>query len=106
MSLVEDIRLHYTEEKSPPDGPDLDYELVDGQWVKKDTETRQVSYEVVDDTPRWGDLIQVVFERDGTYVAVQDVRPGTEYQDWGDYGDPSIFEVEPYNVTVTKYKKV
>lgn len=106
MSLIEDVRMHYRHESYPPDGGDLDYDNVDGKWVEKDTTTERISYEVVDDSPRWGNLIQAVYQRGDEYVAVQDVEPATEMQHWGDYGDPSIFEVRPVEVTVTKYEKV
>lgn len=105
MSLLEDIKKHYESESYPPDGPDLDYELVDGEWVKTDTETKQVSYEVIDDTPRWGDRIQAVYQRGDELIAVEDVAPATEMQDWGDYGEPDIFAVKPVTVTVTRYEK-
>lgn len=108
MSLIEDIQKHYEHEKYPPDGPDLDYDYVDGQWVKRNDEvaTERVSHKVIDDTPRWGDVIQVVYKRGDKYVAVEDVAPGTEYQSWGDYGDPEIYECRPVEVTVTQYRKV
>lgn len=106
MSLLDDIKAHYEDEHYPPEGPDLDYVKVDGEWVKGDTETEQVFYAVIDDSPRWGDVIQVVYKRGDELVAIQDVRPATENQDWGDYGDPQIFPVRAEEVTVTKYVKV
>lgn len=106
MSLIDSIKAHYEEEKSPPDGPDLDYVKVDGEWVKGDTVTERVCYMVIDDTPRWGDRIQVIYRRGDELVAVEDIRPATEYQDWGDYGDPEIYPVKAEQVTVTKYERV
>lgn len=106
MSLLEDLNKWYEDEHYPPDGPELDQEFVDGKWQDKGTETEQVSYEVIDDSPRWGDRIQAVYKRDDVFMAVQDVRPATEEQDWGDYGAPDIFEVAPVRVTITKYEKV
>lgn len=106
MSLLDDVKHWYTLESYPADGPELDMEEVGGEWVSKDTDTEQVSYKVIDDSPRWGDRIQVVYKRGDELVAVQDVRPATEMQDWGDYGDPDIFEVKAVEVTVTKYERV
>lgn len=105
MSLLDDILTHYESECSPPDGPDLDYIQVDGEWVKGSTNTKQISYEVIDDSPRWGDRIQAVYQRGNEIVAVEDVEPATEIQNWGDYGDPTIYVAVPEIVTVTKYRK-
>lgn len=93
-NLLEALKDWYKDESYPADGPEL------GEGVK------QVSYEIVDDSPRWGSVIQVVYTDGENFVAVQDVEPATEMQDWGDYGDPEIFEVRPVEVTVTKYEKV
>lgn len=54
---------------------------------------------------RWGNRKMWVFNTDDQYVAVVDVEPATEYQDWGDYGRPEIYRVEPYQVTTTRYKR-
>lgn len=107
MSLIDDVRAHYQAESYPPDGPDLDYDYVDGNWAKRTdgVETRQISYEVIDDSPRWGDVIQAVYQRGDEIVAVEDVAPATEMQSWGDYGDPTIYEAKPEVVTITKYVK-
>lgn len=108
MSLIEDIKRHYEHESYPPDGLDIDYELVGGKWVERNhgVETEQVSYEVIDDSPRWGDVIQAVYKRGDELVAVEDVEPATEMQNWGDYGPPQIYPVRAVEVTVTKYEKV
>jgi hypothetical protein len=108
MSLLEDVKEHYKDSHYPPDGPDLDYIWNDEQekWVKGDTVTKQISYEIIDDSPRWGDVIQAVYQRGDEIVAIEDVAPATESQDWGDYGDPTIYEAKPVEVTVTKYEKV
>lgn len=107
MSLLESIKTHYEHESSPPEGPDLDYVLVDGKWVKGETETELVSEEDRSEL-RWGTSFRNVYKRDDVYIAVEDVRPATEMQDWGDYGEPEIFEVTPREevVTVTHYDKV
>lgn len=106
FELLEDLQNWYKDEHYPPDGPDLDYELVDSQWQNKGTQTEQVSRKVIDDSPRWGDVIEIVYRRESEYVAVHDIAPATESQDWGDYGPPEIFRVEPVEVTVTEYRKV
>jgi len=105
MSLLDDIKAHYEHEKYPPDGPDLDHDFVDGRWVQKDTQTVLVSEEVLDEL-RWGNLFQNVYKRGDEYIAVKDVRPATEMQDWGDYGEPTLYAVRPVEVTVTKYEAV
>ena len=108
MSLIEDIKQHYEHESYPPEGSDLDYDYVDGKWIRRldGVETKRVSYEIIDDTPRWGDVIQVVLQRGDELVAIKDVKPGTELQDWGDYGDPEIYPVKAVQITVTKYERV
>lgn len=87
MRLIEKIQDWYTEESSPPylDGVEL------------------VSEEIVD-TARWGNVTEFIFRENNEYVMVRAVAPATEMQGWGDYGDPDIHEVEPYEVTVTKYR--
>jgi len=95
-TLVEMLKEWYKENSYPPDGPELDDDI------------EQVSYKVLDSGQRWGNNIQVVYKDNLTnaYVAVYDVEPATEMQDWGDYGDPEIALVEPYEVTTVKYRKV
>ena len=107
MTLLDDVRLHYKGESYPPDGPDLDYELVDNAWVEKDTETELVSHKDGSEL-RWGTSFTNVYKRGDEYVAVEDVRPATEMQDWGDYGEPEIYVVKPRTetITVTYYDKV
>jgi len=90
VSLLSDIQKWYEEEAYPPDGS---FGAV------------QVAYEY-GDSRRWGQEFTAVYERDGEFVAVSDVEPATEMQDWGDYGEPDIYEVRPVEVTVTKYEKV
>lgn len=92
MTLIKDLQEYYKGQSYPPDGSEVDAE--------------QVSYEVVDDSPRWGSVIEVVYKRGGTYVAVRDVEPATEEQSWGDYGEPEVFEVVPEEVVVVKYNRV
>ncbi len=92
-SLIEDIKNWYKNESYPPDGPEVDAELVSAE----DGNQR-----------RWGLEFTNVYKRDDEYVAVSDVRPATEYQNWGDYGDPEIYKVAPVTetITVTNYVKV
>lgn len=96
-SLLEDVKAWYEDESYPPAGHDLDY--------GKETTTKEVAYEVVDDSPRWGNKVQIVFKRGNELVAVEDVEPATEMQDWGDYGDPDIYEAKPVEVTVIRYER-
>lgn len=39
------------------------------------------------------------------YYLIHDSRSGSYYSDW-EYNDPDISKVEPYEVTVTKWRKV
>ena len=87
-TLFEAITAHYEEDASP-------------YWPGKGEE--KVHEEVVDQL-RWGYLTEWVYRRGDEYVRVTDVEPATEMQDWGDYGEPTIEVVEPYEVTVTKYR--
>ena len=107
MSLLEDLKAWYEEESYPPEGPELDQEYVDGNWVNKDTTTVLVD-EIDLDSARWGTWFVNVYQRGDEYVAVRDCRPATEMQDWGDYGEPEIYVVEPRTETVVKtfYDKV
>lgn len=101
MSLLEDVEEWFDSAEYPPSGRELD-------WVPEGatTSTKMVRREILDDSLRWGNLIRVVYQRGDEYVAVEIVEPATEMQDWGDYGDPEIYEVRPVEVTVTKYEKV
>jgi len=107
MSLVADLQEWYKSNSYPPDGPELDetYDADEDTWVEKGTDTEQVSWEVVDTSGRWGNRIEVVYKRGDELVAVYDMEPATEMQDWGDYGAPEIVEVEEIKVTVTKYQR-
>lgn len=89
MSLLEDIKKHYETENYPP-YDDVDCELIEENAI---------------DQRRWGVTTEFILQRGSEYVAVVDVVPATEMQDWGDYGPPEIYEVEPFEVTVTKYRK-
>lgn len=108
MSLMDSIKEHYKEASYPPEGPDLDYVKNDeGKWVEGDTETELVSSEDRSEL-RWGTSFENVYKRGDEYVAIQDVRPATEMQDWGDYGEPDIYVVKPRVETIVKtfYDKV
>lgn len=65
-------------------------------------------YEVEDeivDTSRWGIVHQAVYRENYRYWMVTYEEPATEMQDWDSYGT-TIYEVESYAVTVTKYRKI
>lgn len=82
MSLIEDIQRWYDDESHPPDPLDLgdDVDLM--------------SEETLGDL-RWGTQFVNVYRKGDEFVAVEDVRPATEMQDWGDYGKPEIYPVAP-----------
>lgn len=95
MSLLEDLKQYYADGNHyPPEGDEFE------------PEAEQVAWNVIDDSPRWGNVIQAVYKRGDELVAVQDVEPATEMQDWGDYGEPRIYPVMAKQVTVTKYVKL
>jgi hypothetical protein len=85
VSLLDDIREYYEDASYPPDGSEVDAELVS---------------EEDNDQARWGTWFTNVYKREDEYVAVTDVRPATEMQDWGDYGKPEIKLVTPVVKTV------
>lgn len=94
MSLVDDIRKYYEDNSYPPEGDEFE------------PEAEQISWEVIDSAARWGNTIQVVYKRGDELVAVGDIEPATENQDWGDYGAPSIYPVEAVEMTVIRYKEI
>lgn len=54
---------------------------------------------------RWSEHWTAVFKRGDEYVALDYEQPATEYQEGGDFHH-ECYVVEPYEVTVTKYRKV
>jgi hypothetical protein len=93
MALKELLEKWYEDESYPPDGEDLGVSI------------EQVAYER-NGGLRWGESITVVYTDGTEFWAVQDVEPATENQSWGDYGKPSIIQVEPYEVTTVAYRKI
>lgn len=57
------------------------------------------------DSGRWVEYHRAVFKRGDEYVALDYSLPATEYQE-GSEGPSEAYAVEPYEVTVTKYRKV
>ena len=90
--LIDAIRAWYEDKLYPPSGGNL------GPNVE------EVHFDYLS-SERWGMTFIKVYRQGNVYVAVEDVEPATEMQDWGDYGDPEIYEVEPYEVITTKYRK-
>ena len=69
-----------------------------------------VSDEIADQL-RWADLHVIVFEYEGKFWQVEYFSGSTEMQEsgWGYGYEPDeieAVEVEPYEVTVTRYRKV
>jgi len=91
MSLIEDVKNYYkgTSFPSPP---------IYDEW----DDTELVGEEVLDSL-RWGNLTQWTLRRGDEYVSIKDVAPATENQNWGDYGEPTIYEVVPVEKTITIY---
>ena len=88
MSLLEEIKEYYASGEACP--PFDEFENVHTEPLE---------------TLRWGTMTQWVFKDGDEYVAVKDVEPATEMQDWGDYGSPEIYPVKPVEVTRVKYVK-
>lgn len=65
-----------------------------------------VQSEIHDET-RWTTVKHTVFERKDEFVLVEHHEGATEMQEdvWESY-PPDVFAVEPYQVTVTKYRPV
>lgn len=74
-----------------------------------------VDDEIVD-TSRWAVIHQAIYQRktivgrdpltfSDEYVRVTYREPATEYQDWGDEGEPDVEEVVPKEVTVIEFVK-
>ena len=86
MSLIDDVKEYYEEDSSPV------YDEVYCELVE----------EIEGDRLRWGQQVTWILERDGEYVAVDDVAPATEMQSWGDYGKPDIYHVKKREEKVVK----
>lgn len=91
MSLFDDLNSWYADQSYPPSGNDVAAKVISEEYTDK---------------TRWGMVFVKVYQRGSELVAVEDVEPATESQDWGDYGPPEIYHVEPHDVTVTKYRKI
>lgn len=65
----------------------------------------QVDNEFVGDS-RWENFYVAVFKRNNEYVALHYSEPATELQEGQDQSTAEVYPVEPYEVTVTKYRKV
>lgn len=96
MTLLETIKKHYEKRSDVPP-----------PWARDLGETVEMAVdgESLDET-RWGTWKRWVYHDTATdeYVAVEDLEPATEYQDWE--GDPSVFNVYPVTETVTVTKWV
>lgn len=55
---------------------------------------------------RWENFFTAVFKRGDEYVALDYSEPSTEIQEGQDQSVAEFYTVEPYEVTVTKYRKV
>ena len=92
--LLRDLQEHYYHESAPPIYSDYDsFEFVGEETLSE---------------ARWGTWKQWVFKAADAevYAAVKDVQPATEMQDWGDYGAPEIYLVEPVEVKTVTWRKV
>lgn len=104
MSLLEDLTEYGKTMRYPdPQGDGVDCVCVSDEIV---------------DTSRWAVIHHAVYQRknhsvdDSGKVTLTDEfvqmvyrEPATESQDWGDEGPPSLYEVEPVEVTVTQYRR-
>lgn len=88
MTLVEKLKEWYENETTPPHNMIEGVEYVTEKALEK---------------KRWGVMTRYIYRDGDDYAAVEDVSPATEMQDWGDYGDPEIYEVEAVEVVTTEY---
>ncbi len=85
--------------------------------IEGDIDNVTLVYDEIVDTGRWSIIHEAVFIRKEVHtvnptityltehVGVTYCEPATEMQDWGDEGPPDIYEVEPYEETIVKYKR-
>ena len=90
MTLLDRLKEWYADGETSPPMWDSEFHLLDVEWL---------------DDLRWGTRKRWIFRDGEEFVAVEDVEPATEMQDWGDYGEPEIYEVEPYPVVQVKYRR-
>lgn len=75
-------------------------------WVVEDSGVEcEVVYDEYISSRRWTEVHEAVFKRGDELVGLTYEVPATEYQDGGDFYH-EFYLVEPYEVTVTKYRKV
>jgi hypothetical protein len=61
------------------------------------------------DKRRWYTIVRIIFEHDGAFWRIDRMDPATEMQEGQDIwsSDPVVaVRVEPYSVTITKYRPV
>ena len=79
-------------------------------WGDFDSDHYEVIYDNVEDSSRWSIQHEMVFKYDGKFYQTSYRVGATEYQDEQPYENDNdeieCHEVEPYEVTVTKYRKV
>ena len=72
----------------------------DGKWQSKETVVELTGEEDLD--PENWPTDEVL---EPGFYQINDARSGSYYSDW-EYDEPTIFKVEPYTETVTKYRMV
>lgn len=83
-------------------GEDFDLEFGDGKGLTlKILENEQI------DSRRWVSIHRIVWEENGTFYACFYEQGLTEYQEGSEseFDPRDIFEVEPTEITITKYVK-
>lgn len=79
-------------------------------WGDGGLDDSQIEYNIVQsktvDKRRWFFVEQDILDlKDGSFVAIEYYEPATEMQEGQPY-EARAYIVEPYEVTVTKYRKV
>lgn len=72
----------------------------EGKWQSKETVVK-----LSEDTELDPEYWPVESKLEPGYYQINDSRSGSYWSDY-EYDEPAVFKVEPYDVTVTKYRRV
>lgn len=95
MSLLDDVKKVIDNEVSSLRGDCIE-DYVDDVTLVED---------ICHGSGRWTEHWTAIVQRGNEFVGIDYELPSTEYQE-GSEGDSEAYPVEPYEVTVTKYRKV
>jgi hypothetical protein len=81
------------------------YNGVNAWSVLDEIDGAEIVQDEIIDQRRWVTVNEAVLRKGTELVGLKYESPSTEVQEGGDF-DHEFYEVEPYEVTVTKYRKV